>query len=102
MNKIEHGIVTSLAGLALLAAATGIGLNLHNGRLRAELGQGQQYVQQSVQLEGLYREMVRALAELSARHSDEALRSLLQRHGITYNLSAAPAANAAAVPARKP
>lgn len=44
-------------------------------------------------------EAVRALAELGARHNDEAVRSLLQRHGITYTVTP-PAAPAAAV--RKP
>lgn len=93
MNKIQHGSLTLLGLLALGAAATGIGLTQHNNGLRRGLAEQQQYVQQSVQMESLYREMVRALAELSARSGDESLRSLLQRHGITYNLNtpAAPA-----------
>jgi hypothetical protein len=42
--------------------------------------------------------MVRALAEWAARHPDEPLRALLQRHGVDVT-TAAPAAPAA--PARK-
>jgi D-alanine-D-alanine ligase-like ATP-grasp enzyme len=57
-------------------------------------------VQQSLQLEGLYREIVRALAELGARNNDEQVRGLLQQHGISYTVNppaaAAPAAPAAA------
>ena len=98
MNKIQHAVLTGLGALALGAAATSIGLTEHNNGLRRGIAEQQQYVQQSVQLEGLYREMVRALAELSARSGDEPLRSLLQRHGITYNLNA-PAAPAQ--PAKK-
>lgn len=98
MNKIQHGALTLLGLLALAAAAAGIGLTQHNTGLRRGIAEQQQYVQQSVQLETLYREMVRALAELSARSGDESLRSLLQRHGITYNVTP-PAAPAQ--PARK-
>ena len=60
----------------------------------------QQYVQRSVQLENLYREIVRALAELGARNNDQDVRALLQQHGISYtvNAPAVPAAPAAAAP----
>ncbi|MCA0243140.1 MAG: hypothetical protein LCI02_20030 [Proteobacteria bacterium] len=94
MSRFVQGLSTLLALLALAAAVALVGLGQHNAAARRELAQQQQYVQQSVQLEGLYREMVRALAELSARNGDEALRSLLQRHGISYNLQAPAAAPA--------
>lgn len=93
MNKLQHALLTVLGIGALAAAVAGIGLSQHNAGLRRGLAEQQQFVQQSVQLEGLYREMVRALAELAARSNDEQLRSLLQRHGITYNV------NSPAVPA---
>jgi hypothetical protein len=60
----------------------------------------QQYVQQSVQLEGLYREIIRALAELGARNNDQDVRAMLQRHGISYTVNP-PAAAGAAGPVRK-
>ncbi len=102
MNTLQHAVLTLLGVAALAAAGTGIALAEHNGGLRRQMGEQQQYLQQSVQLEGLYREMVRALAELSARTGDEPLRALLQRHGISYNLNPSPAPAAAAVPpARK-
>lgn len=101
MNRLQHLSTTLLALLALAAAASSIGLAQHNNALRRDLAEQQQFVQQSVPLESLYREMVRALAELSARHGDESLRALLQRHGITYNLQAPATAPVAAQPARK-
>ena len=99
MNRSQHLACTALGLLALMAAGSSIGLAQHNAALRQDLAAQQQFVQQSVPLEGLYREMVRALAELSARHGDEPLRALLQRHGITYNLQ--PTAAAPAQPAAK-
>jgi hypothetical protein len=91
MNPLQHRLLSMLGGLALAAAVAGIGLAQYNGGLRRQIGDQQQYLQQSVQLEGLYREMVRALAELSARSGDEPL-----RHGIQYSVNApAPATPAA-------
>ncbi len=101
MNKLQHAVLTLLGVAALAAAGTGIALAEQNGALRRQIGDQQQYLQQSVQLEGLYREMVRALAELSARSGDEPMRALLQHHGISFNVNPGPAPAAAAQPARK-
>ena len=99
MNRLSHTTTTTLGALALAAAVVTIGLTQHNMALRRDLAAQQQYVQQSVALEGLYHEMVRALAELSARHDDSALRALLQRHGITYERNAPQPPAAATLPA---
>ena len=101
MSRVQHAIVTALAALALVLVAADLTLASLNRGLQADSALRQQYVQQSVQLEGLYREIVRALAELGARHNDEAVRALLQRHGITYTVNA-PAAPAPAAAPRKP
>jgi len=91
MNRIQFATVTLLGALGLALMAGDATLGVLNRSLQGDIALRQQYVQQSVQLEGLYREIVRALAELGARHNDEAVRSLLQRHGITYSVSAAAA-----------
>ncbi|MBK7062897.1 MAG: hypothetical protein IPH51_21645 [Rubrivivax sp.] len=98
MNRFQHGLLTLLGVLALAASAASITLTVLNAGLRRDVGAHQQYLQQSLQLEGLYREMVRSLAELSARSNDDALRTLLQRHGISYNLNPG---STSAPPARK-
>ncbi len=106
MNRIQFVITTVLGGVALLLLTACVVLAMTNRGLQAEIGARQQFVQQSVQLEGLYREIVRALAELGARNNDEAVRAMLQRHGISFtvNAPAAPAAPpqapAAAAPRR--
>lgn len=86
--------LTVLGALALALSAASIALASGNRSLQAQLAQRQQYVQQSLQLEGLYREIVRALAELATRNSDAELKALLGQHGISVN-TAAPAAPAA-------
>ena len=100
MNKEQFWTATVLAGSCLLLAATNVALSASNRALQGEVGVRQQYVQQSVQLEGLYREIIRALAELGARNNDEDVRALLQRHGISYTVNA-PAPAAPVKPVRK-
>lgn len=96
MSRVQYWIATALGGLCLLLALANVTLASMNRGLQGDIAQRQQYVQQSVQLEGLYREIIRALAELGARNNDQDVRALLQRHGITYtvNAPAAPAPGA--------
>lgn len=103
MGRVQFGVATTAGVVALLLLVTNIVLVSLNRGLQGEIAARQQFVQQSVQLEGLYREIVRALAELGARNNDEAVRALLMRHGITYTVNAPaapqPAAPGAAAPA---
>ena len=100
MNGAQFWTVTVLAVTCLALAATTVTLSSMNRSLQGDIGVRQQYVQQSVQLEGLYKEIIRALAELGARNNDQDVRALLQRHGISYTVNA-PAGPAPAAPVRK-
>lgn len=99
MNKIQFWTVTLLAGLSLPLLLGNIALVSMNRSQQVDINQRQQFVQQSVQLEGLYREIVRSLAELGARNNDEAVRAMLARNGISYSVN--PTAPAAAAAPRK-
>ena len=100
MNKLQYWALTTLAGASLLLAAANVALSSSNRSLQGDINVRQQYVQQSVQLEGLYREIIRALAELGARNNDQDVRAMLQRHGISYTVNP-PAGAAPGAPARK-
>jgi hypothetical protein len=65
-----------------------------NRTAQTEMAGRQDYIQKSIQFEGLYREIAKALADLSIRNQDQDLRSLLAAHGIsvTFPPPAAPAA----------
>jgi len=102
MSQLQYWIATAIGAACLATMAASIALGLSNGTSRTEVTQRQQYVQQSVQLEGLYKEIVRALAELGARNNDADVKAMLQRHGITYSVNPAPAPAAAAAPATPP
>ena len=103
MNKAQFWSATVLAVACLVLAAVNVTYSSMNRGLQADVGVRQQYVQQSIQLEGLYKEIIRALAELGARNNDQDVRALLQRHGISYtvNAPAGPATATTAVPVRK-
>lgn len=98
MTKVHYWIVTTIAAACFAAMVVNIGLGITNGAARTDVNQRQQFVQQSIQLEGLYKEIVRSLAEMGARNNDGDVKAMLQKHGITYNVN--PNA-AVATPARK-
>jgi hypothetical protein len=98
LTRTKYWIVTFLGLLSLALLVANFTLLRSNRGLQREIAARQQYVQQSVQLEGLYREIVRALAELAARNNDADVRALLGKHGITYAVNP-PAAAPAPTPA---
>lgn len=78
-------------------------LFLLNRDAQAEVGTRQQFIRQSVQLDTLYREIVKALAELAVKNSDSQVMQMLASQGInvSVNAPAASATGSAASGARK-
>jgi hypothetical protein len=87
----QFWILTGAALIAALLALANATLFGSNRARQAEIAERAQYVQQSVQLEGLYREIVKGLADLSVRTQDPALARLLASQGITVTANPAPA-----------
>ena len=79
---IVIGFLTPLAGLTLVLALGNVLLSLGNQYLRLEVDEGQQFITQSIQLEGLNREIVAAIASAAVKNNDEQLKSLLASQGI--------------------
>ena len=104
MTRTQFWIVTALGVLSLVLLAANFTVLRGNRAVQKEIAARQQFVQQSVQLEGLYREIVRALAELAARNNDADVRTMLGKHGITYTVNppaASPAPAQSTPPPRK-
>ena len=89
MSKLQYYTVTLIAALCFAAMLASTTLGYNNATARADVNQRQQFVQQSVQLEGLYKEIVRALAEMGARNNDGDVKVMLLKNGITYTANAA-------------
>jgi type VI protein secretion system component VasK len=97
----EFWVVTVVAAMAAVLAGINIWLYNENRHAQVEINERAQFIQQSVQLEGLYRDIVKALADLSVRGQDSALRDLLSAQGITVKADNPPAAAPAAGETRK-
>ena len=94
--RVWQACVTLAAALGVILALTNMVLFERNRSLQAEVGSRAQYIQQSVQLEGLQREIVNAIANLAVRNKDDALKTILTQQGITFN--AAPPESTVASP----
>jgi len=88
-----------LALLALVLAFINGVLHSANRTLQAQANERQLFVQQTVQLEGLYQQLIRGLAEVSARANDRQLAGVLAKHGITVTYTPQPQPAATAAPA---
>lgn len=88
LREWEFRVLLALAVLALLLVVTDVVVFTSNRSAQADIAARQDYIQRSVQLEGLYREMVKALADLSVRNSDQELKDLLAAQGISVTLNA--------------
>ena len=87
----QYWSLSGIGALCVIGMLLSVGLTLSNNARQAELTRRNQYIQQSIQLQTLYQEIVRALADLSVRNKDPQLRELLARQGFTVN-PAPPAA----------
>ncbi len=98
LSKWQFHLLNVLALVAIaLVVANGV-LFRQNRSDQAELSQRQQFVQQTVPLEGLYREIVKALADLAVKSNDRAVLDMLGAQGISVTVNG-PTSGAAPAPA---
>ena len=103
LKRHQFWVLTGVGALVLALVLANMVLFQGNAGLQAQVNERQLYVQQSLQLEGLYREMVKALAELSAQNHDEHLKALLAAQGINFTVNpGTPGAAANAPPVAAP
>ena len=96
-GKAQSLLLHVVAWAVLALVVTNIVLAQKNRALAQDYARQQQFVQATVPLDALNKEIVKALVELSAKNQDEQLRSLLASNGITYNFNPAPASSSASV-----
>jgi len=93
--------VTLVAALGIVLILANMILFGWNRSLQREVDSRAQFIQQTVQLEGLQREIVNAIANLSVRNKDDALKSILTQQGITINVNPVPTTPAPSAQAPK-
>ena len=77
-------VLTGLAVLMLVLVLVNILMSLGNQSLRAEVNERQQFLAQSMQLEGLHREIITVLATVALKTNNDQLKSLLASQGINF------------------
>jgi len=87
LNRLQYWLLTALAVLVVATCVLNASLFSGNRKLQGEITSRQQFILQSVQLQGLYNEVAQALADLSARTNDEDLRRVLEARGITFSVN---------------
>lgn len=91
----QFALLVGLAGSLMALLVVNAFLFTANRELQTAIAGRSQFVQQSLQLQGLYQQMVRSLAELSVRHGDADLKAVLTDHGISVAIpEKVPAASA--------
>lgn len=93
----QYQLLNCIGALAFVLVILNGTLFMINRDSQAEIGTRQQFVQQTVQLEGLYREIVKALAELAVKSNDTQIMQMLAAQGINVSFSAPAAAAASGV-----
>ena len=86
--------LTVVAVLILVLVMVNILLSVGNQSLRAEVNERQQFIAQSIQLEGVHREIITALAAVALKTNDGQLKNLLASVGISFDANPAPARSA--------
>ena len=87
LNRWQFNVVVLLAVVSLALVIANMMLFSRNRVQQQEISDRQLYVQQTAQLEGLYQQLIRGIAELSARNNDAALGAVLARQGITFTVT---------------
>jgi hypothetical protein len=96
LDKMQFWLLTVIAAVSAVFTIANMLLFQNNRATQLEVSARQQYIQQSVQLQGLYGEMVRAIADLAVRNQDAELAGILKSQGISVGGAAntpAPAEN---------
>lgn len=90
LKRSQYLITLVIAGIAAVLVVTNMVIFLANRTTQGEVQTRAQYIQQTAQMEVLYRELVKALADLSVKNQDIQLRDMLAAHGITLTPNRPP------------
>ena len=91
VKKMQYNLLLLIALAALILVLVNIGLFYSNQGMSDTVAGRQQYLQQSDQLQQIYRPMINSLIELATKNNDTQIRDLLASQGITYDQKSAAA-----------
>lgn len=86
LSRFQSNLLTALGAFALLLVLFNSALFTLNRAAQAELNRQQQFIQQTVPLEGLYRDIVKALAEMAVKGNDRKVLDMLAAQGLNVSV----------------
>ncbi len=92
MAKIGKWVSTILSSLILFLVMVNIFVSLGNQSIQSEVGERQQVIAQTIQLETLNRQLINVLANLALKTNDEGLKKVLAAAGIDLSAESPAAA----------
>jgi hypothetical protein len=96
----QHRLLSALGAAAVLMVLVNALLFTLNRDAQSDLQQRQQFIQQTVPVEALYREIVKSLAEMAVKDKDKPLLDMLAAQGLTITAGGSAAPSGPATPAR--
>lgn len=96
----QHHLLSALGAAALLMVLVNALLFTLNRDAQTALNQRQQFIQQTVPVEALYRDIVKSLAEMAVKDKDKPLLDMLAAQGLTITASGSAAPSVPATPPR--
>ena len=102
LTILQSRLLTLLGSLALALVLVNGTLFVMNRDAQSDVNSRQQFLQQTVQLERLYRDIVKALAELAVKGGDNQILQMLTAQGINVSVNAPATNTAAPAPSRQP
>ena len=85
--KWQFNLLTVLGASALVLVLSNALLFTQNRTAQGTLGQRQQFIQQTVPLEGLYRDIAKALAEMAVKGNDRQALDMLATQGLSVTVN---------------
>jgi ATP-dependent protease ClpP protease subunit len=85
MSKHQGKVLLSLSAVLVLLVVLNVWLQSQIRDQQRLVAERQQFISQSVSLQGLNNEIIKALAELATRDNDTDIRGLLNANGVTFN-----------------
>jgi hypothetical protein len=83
----QHHLLSALGAAALLMVIVNALLFTLNRDAQNALNERQQFIQQTVPVEALYRDIVKSLAEVAVKDKDKRLLDMLAAQGLTITAS---------------
>ena len=87
LSKWQFNLLTALGATALLLVIVNMGLSTLNRNTQIAVNQRQAFIQQTVPLEGLYRDIVKALAEMAVKGNDRQVLDMLSAQGLNVSVN---------------